>query len=66
MPMVRKVYLVLVLLVLTTINTKAKFSVSPEKNRIVDSYGRERFFHGTNVVFKTDPFIPITTHFDAR
>ena len=66
MPMVRKVYLVLVLLVLTTITTKAKFSVSPEKNRIVDSYGRERFFHGTNVVFKTDPFIPITTHFDAR
>merc|ERR1719312_386381 len=64
--MVRKVYLVLVLLVLTTIPTKAKFSVSPQKNRIVDSYGRERFFHGTNVVFKTDPFIPITTHFDAR
>ena len=43
-----------------------KFSVSPEKNRIVDNFGRERYFHGTNVVFKTDPFIPITTHFDAR
>merc|ERR1712038_104104 len=66
MSMVGKVYLLLWVVVLTTITTKAKFSVSPEKNRIVDSHGRERFFHGTNVVFKTDPFIPITTHFDAR
>merc|ERR1719481_223307 len=43
-----------------------KFSVNPERNRIVDNFGRERIFHGTNVVFKTDPFIPITTHFDVR
>ena len=44
----------------------ARFSVNSEKNRIVDGEGRERMFHGTNVVFKTAPFIPITTHFDAR
>ena len=44
----------------------AKFHVNSNTNRIVDSYGRERIFHGDNVVMKTSPFIPITTHFDAR
>lgn len=55
-------------LVLATIcaSTATKFSVDTEKNRIIDGQGRERIFHGTNVVFKTTPFIPITTHFDAR
>ena len=24
--------------------------------------GRERFFHGTNVVYKTEPFVPITRY----
>ena len=56
----------LYLLQLSGLGRSDKFSVSSEKNRIIDSFGRERFFHGTNVVFKTDPFIPITTHFDAR
>lgn len=44
----------------------AKFRVNTDKNRIVDSAGRERIFHGQNVVMKTAPFIPITDHFDAR
>ena len=44
----------------------AKYYVNPSTNRIVDSYGRERIFHGDNVVMKTTPFIPITTYFDAR
>ena len=42
------------------------FLVDTEKNRIIDGYGRERIFHGENVVMKTTPFVPITTHFDAR
>lgn len=46
--------------------TTSKFHVNTDKNRIVDSSGRERLFHGTNVVQKTAPFVPITTHFDAR
>jgi len=45
---------------------KISFSVNSDRNRIVDNYGRERVFHGTNVVFKTSPFIPISSHFDAR
>ena len=35
-------------------------------NRIIDEFGRERIFHGENVVMKTTPFVPITSHFDAR
>ena len=46
--------------------TGAKFYVNPNTNRIVDIHGRERIFHGDNVVMKTAPFVPITTHFDAR
>jgi len=64
--MVRTVWVALGLLQLAALTSSVKFSVSSEKNRIIDSFGRERFFHGTNVVFKTEPFIPITTHFDAR
>ena len=36
-------------------------SVNPETNMLVDSLGRERFFHGTNVVYKHKPFHPETT-----
>ena len=47
-------------------NGRSKFLVDTSTNKIVDTQGRQRFFHGTNVVYKTDPFIPITTHFDAK
>ena len=56
----------LVLFLLLGLSLSNKFLVDPEKNRIVDGYGRERIFHGENVVMKTTPFVPITTHFDAR
>eukprot|EP00091_Calanus_sinicus_P017390 TRINITY_DN37596_c0_g1_i1.p1 TRINITY_DN37596_c0_g1~~TRINITY_DN37596_c0_g1_i1.p1 ORF type:complete len:126 (-),score=41.78 TRINITY_DN37596_c0_g1_i1:554-931(-) len=44
----------------------SQFVVDSDKNKIVDTRGRERFFHGTNVVYKTDPFIPVIDHFDAK
>jgi len=44
----------------------SQFLVDSNKNKIVDKSGRERFFAGTNVVYKTAPFVPITTHFDAK
>jgi len=31
-----------------------------------DSLGRQRFFHGTNVVYKKFPFHPILDHWDAQ
>ena len=57
-------FLLFLLQVASRLSTK--FLVDPEKNRIIDGYGRERIFHGENVVMKTTPFVPITTHFDAR
>ena len=33
-------------------------SVNPETNMLVDCLGRERFFHGTNVVQKDPPYYP--------
>ena len=50
----------------STVTRADKFLVNTQKNRIVDTAGRERIFHGQNVVMKTAPFIPITDHFDAR
>ena len=44
----------------------SQFLVNSGTNKIVDQSGRERYFHGANVVYKTDPFIPITDHFDPR
>ena len=61
-----EVLLALLLGILVKESYSAVFSVDTDKNRIVDQFGRERLFHGTNVVFKTTPFIPITSHFDAR
>lgn len=38
-------------------------SVNPERQRLVDSLGREVFFHGTNVVVKQFPWHPETEGF---
>lgn len=35
-----------------------------DTRRFLDEHGRERIFHGTNVVFKGTPWIPITDKFD--
>merc|ERR1719201_2363786 len=56
----------LIILLLPIMVTCDVFSVDKTTNRIVDSVGRQRIFHGSNVVYKTTPFIPITTKFDAR
>eukprot|EP01084_Bolivina_argentea_P286859 492156_1 len=41
-----------------------KYRVS--NNRILDLYGRECYFHGLNVVYKSPPYLPIQDHFDAN
>ena len=33
-------------------------NINPDRQQFVDSLWRERFFHGTNVVFKHFPFHP--------
>nr|BAB16370.1 endoglycoceramidase [Cyanea nozakii] len=39
-------------------------SVNPETQQLVDSLGRERFFHGTNVVVKHKPYHPSVEGYD--
>ena len=40
--------------------------VNPETRRIVDAAGKERYFHGVNVVVKGPPWIPEAATFDPR
>ena len=35
-------------------------------NMIIDDDGRERFFHGTNIVVKGQPYHPQTDSFDSE
>lgn len=47
-----------ILLVLAT-------SISIKNQKIYDDHNREVYFHGTNVVVKVPPYIPILNAFDA-
>ena len=40
------------------------YNVNTKTNRQVDEYGRERYFHGVNVVVKGPPWIPEINTFD--
>lgn len=40
-------------------------SSNPTTQQLVDDAGRERFFHGVNVVYKGPPYVPQTTSFDT-
>ena len=42
----------------------AKIKVNTTTRQMVDEYGRIRFYHGVNAIYKVFPFLPITTHFD--
>jgi len=52
--------LLLCLLLDTVRYVQAAWSIN-SKGQVVDSHGRERFFHGVNVVYKSAPYIPRTT-----
>lgn len=41
-------------------------SVDSHTNRLLDSDSRERYFHGSNVVFKAPPYHPQLFSFDAQ
>jgi len=41
-------------------DSSGQISVNPETQMLLDNHGRERFFHGTNVVVKHAPFHPET------
>lgn len=41
------------------------YNVNTSTSRMVDRYGRERYFHGINVVVKGPPWIPNTQKFSS-
>lgn len=38
--------------------------MDPDTSKFVDEHGRERFFHGVNIVYKSAPYIPKIDEFD--
>ncbi|KAJ3326919.1 hypothetical protein HDU76_012526 [Blyttiomyces sp. JEL0837] len=49
---------------LSTLTSASKLHIDTSTGRIRDNLGRERQFHGWNVVYKTAPFLPNLIHFD--
>ncbi|KAH3759248.1 glycosyl hydrolase family cellulase [Pelomyxa schiedti] len=45
---------------------EAAIRVDNATKMFVDEYGRQRFFHGVNAVYKTDPYMPVTDYFDPQ
>ena len=48
----------------TLADKASKISVNPDTRFFVDEEGRTVLFHGVNVVYKMDPYIPSTGDFD--
>lgn len=44
----------------------AKIKVNPQTRQLVDESGRSVIFHGVNVVYKQDPYIPSQGSFDPE
>ena len=42
------------------------YKMNPDTRHIIDKEGRERIFHGVNVVYKKAPYHPILDHFDPQ
>jgi hypothetical protein len=49
-----------------SITEPLNLSVDGKTYRLIDNHGRERVFHGTNVVFKAPPYHPSTGSFDSQ
>ena len=59
-------YLQLLVFAVTVLLASGILHVNPETRRIIDAEGKERYFHGVNVVVKGPPWIPEATTFDPR
>ena len=59
----KALFIILSLLTFSLALSKGILKVNPETNRIEDDLGRERFFHGVNIVIKTPPYIPEINEF---
>ena len=50
----------------TTDPTSKKIDIDTEHRILIDSSGRQVIFHGVNVVYKVDPYIPSNGVFDSQ
>ena len=51
---------------LSATNALGKFSIDPEHRVIRDSFDRHVIFHGVNVVYKVDPYLPEEDKWDSQ
>ena len=58
--------LVQLLLIKSTLSQQECFNVNTTTHQFVDYQGRERYFHGVNVVVKGPPWIPHIDTFDPQ
>lgn len=58
--------LVIVSTVLSVNAPLPSIQVDPDTQHFVDEFGRVRFFHGVNVVYKIPPYLPNLTNFDPQ
>ena len=49
-----------------TNNVRPSIGIDSENRSFVDAFGRQVIFHGVNVVYKVDPYIPSTGAFDSQ
>jgi endoglycosylceramidase len=55
-----------IFLLLIGLSSQSKFvNVNPFTNKFMDEQGRERYYHGLNVVVKVFPYIPWGDKFDT-
>ncbi|GMH54125.1 hypothetical protein TrST_g5761 [Triparma strigata] len=48
------------------VSTPSVIKIDPETNHFIDSYNRQRFFHGLNAVYKEEPYHPSTGTWNAE
>ena len=59
----KQLFLCLCMLALVSLSTSTPIKVDTDTNMFVDETGRERFFHGLNVVYKHEPWAPMFSQF---
>lgn len=56
----------ILLLAVAGLVSSQKLTIDPATKTFRDDFGRARIFHGTNVVVKGFPYIPIQDRFDPQ
>ena len=61
-----KLGLAVVLLAVVAPAVWAFIALDPSTLQFIDEFGRERYYHGMNVVYKSPPYLPVFDHFDPQ